>query len=309
MFQRIVVPLDRTECATAVLPTACALATRTGGTLALLHVIDRHFPGTDLAHQERRKARRWLRDLARESEHSDRPPTIIAVRDGSPAEEILTYADEIEADLICMATHGRAGLERMIVGSVAEQVLHRARLPLLLVRPGATVPDIAAHTPIVVPLDGSPRAEAALPHAVRLAKTFGAPLTLVRVWNTALPFIPGPYAVTMNQQLLDEWKEATEDGAADYLASVAGRLTNEILVRTVCLHGDAAEQLMAYLRRERPSLVVMGTHGRGGVPRWVMGSVAIALVHAAVTPVLLIGDAATHATDQTIAPLAGVSAR
>lgn len=309
MFRRIVVPLDRTESATAVLPTACAFATRIGGTLALLHVIDRHFPGTDLADQARRDARQWLRDLARQSEHGDRPPTIIAVRDGSPAEEILTYADEIEADLICMATHGRAGLERMIVGSVAEQVLHRARLPLLLVRPGATVPDIAAHTPIVVPLDGSPRAEAALPHAVNVAKMLDAPLTLVRVWNTALPFMPGPYAVAMDQQLFEEWEEATEKSVAAYLTSVAGRLTNEITVRTVILHGDAVQQLTLYLHGQRSGLVVMGTHGRGGVPRWVAGSVAIALVRTAMSPIMLIGDACTQATGQTAVPLESVNTR
>jgi nucleotide-binding universal stress UspA family protein len=309
MFSRIVVPLDRTECATAVLPAARALAARTGATLALLHVIDRHYPGTDLADQARRDARRWLRDLAQESEHSYRPPTIVAVRDGSPAEEILTYADEIEADLICMTTHGRAGLERMIVGSVAEQVLHRARLPLLLIRPGATVPDIAAHTPIVVPLDGSPRAEAALPHAVNMAKMLDAPLTLVRVWNTALPFMPDPYAVAMDQQLFEEWEEATKKSVAAYLTSVAEQLTKQITVRTVILHGDAVQQLTLYLHGQRSGLVVMGTPGRGGVPRWVMGSVAIALVRATMTPIMLIGDACVHTAGRTAVPLESINTR
>ncbi len=309
MFKRIVVPLDRTECASAILPIARALAARTGGTLALLHVIDHHHPSADLADQQRRDARQWLREIARESGLHGQTSAIIAIRNGSPAEEILTYADEIEADSICMATHGRAGLTRVVVGSVAERVLHRTHLPLLLVRPDVAIADLSTHAPIVVPLDGSPRAEAALPQAVILAKILGAPLTLVRVWNATLPTLPGPYAIAMDQRMFDEMEEATEGIAAAYLHTIAARLANEVAVQTACLHGDTTEQLTAYLRTERPSLVVMGAHGRGGVPRWVMGSVASELIRAAITPVLLIGDAYVRATAQIADAAETITAR
>jgi nucleotide-binding universal stress UspA family protein len=277
MFKRIVVPLDRTECALAVLPTARALAARTGATLALLHVIAHPYPSTDLADQQRRDARLWLRQIARGAQ-PEQTPTIIAVRDGTPAEEILTYADEIEADAICMATNGRTGIGRFVVGSVAEQVVHGAPLPVLLTRPDVAVAEIPAHAPIVVPLDGSPRAEAALPYAVNLAKTLGAPLALVRVWNAAPPIIPGPYAFEINQAAYEEVEEAVAGLVATYLDGVAGRLRGDVAVETTGLRGDATEQLVTYLREERPGLVVMGAHGRGGVPRLIMGSVAVALL-------------------------------
>lgn len=301
MFKQIVVPLDRTAYATAVLPTARALVAYTGATLALLHVVDRPLAyGTDLADEERRAARLWLGEVAQEAPQ-DQTPTTIAVRSGSPAEEILTYADEIEADLICMATHARAGIGRIVLGSVAERVIQDAHLPVLLVRQAVTTPDIPAHAPVVVPLDGSPRSEAALPYAVNLAKRLDAPLALVRVWKTAMPTIPGPYAIEMDQQLFVEMEEATEAFVTTHLANVAERLGDEVPIRTISLCGDTAEQLATYLRKERPGLVVMGAHGRGGIPRWVMGSVAIALVRAAVSPVLLIGDACIRAAEQATA--------
>ena len=296
MFKRIVVPLDRTECGLAVLPTARAFAAHTGATLALMHVIAHLHPSTDLADLQRRDVRQWLRQAARGSQ-PEQTPTIIAVRDGAPVEEILTYADEIEADAICMATHARTGIGRVIIGSVAEQIVHSAHLPVLLIRPDVAVPEPPTHAPIVVPLDGSTRAEAALPYAVNLAKALAAPLTLVRVWNAAPPTILSPYVFEINQTAYEEVDEATEGLVATYLDSVAERLRGDVAVETVCLHGNATEQLTAYLREERPGFVVMGTHGRGGVPRWVMGSVAIALVRAAVTPILLIGDACARATE------------
>lgn len=306
MFKRIVVPLDRTECALAVLPTARALAARTGATLALLHVIDRHYPSTDLADQQRRDARQWLRAVAGEPPY-EQTPTIIAVRDGTPTEEIITYAEEIEADAVCMATHARGGISRVVVGSVAERVVHDAPLPVLLIRPDVAVPEIPSHAPVIVPLDGSPRAEAALPYATDLAKRLDAPLVLVRVWNAAPPIIPGPYAFEMDQMVFEEIEEATAESATSYLNATARWLRGDVAVETACLHGEATEQLATYLRARRPGIVVMGAHGRSGVPRWVMGSVAIALVRAAVTPILLIGDPHTHTTDHAASDAATIA--
>ncbi len=301
MFTRIVVPLDKADPASAALSTARALAARTGAALALLHVINHRYPSTDLADEQRQIARRWLREEAGALPHDAAAPAIIAIRDGNPAEEIRIYADEIEADLICMATHARAGIGRIVLGSVAERVVQDAHLPVLLVRQEVATPDIPLGAPVVVPLDGSPRSEAALPYAVALAKRLGAPLTLVRVWDVITPTIVGPYAMPMDPQTFEEVEEATEGAAIAYLTNVAARLASDIAARTVSLHGNAAEQLAVYLHKERPGFVVMGTHGRGGVPRWVLGSVAMELVRATVGPVLLIGDACARATEQATA--------
>ena len=304
MFTRIVVPLEKADPASAALSTARALAARTGATLALLHVIDHRYPSTDLADAQRQIARQWLREEADAFLQGPPAPAIIAIRDGNPAEEIRIYADEIEADFICMATHARAGIGRIVLGSVAERVVQDAHLPVLLVRQEVMMPDIPLGASVIVPLDGSPRSEAALPYAVALAKRLGAPLTLVRVWDATTPIIVGPYALPMDQQLFEEMEEATEESVATYLAHVVARLAGEITARTVSLRGNAAEQLAGYLRKERSGLVVMGTHGRGGVPRWVLGSVAMELVRAAISPVVLIGDGCARATEQAAA-LAG----
>ncbi len=302
MFHRIVVPLDQTDFAATALPTACALAARIGATLALLTVLTPQLSevatvtSTD---KDRQEARHRLQGVARATAHDCTPPMpmpIIAVRDGVPAGEILSYAEEIEADLICMATHGRAGLKRVIVGSVAERVLHDAPVPVLLIAPDMTVTDFPVRAAVAVPLDGSPHAESALPHAVSLAKTLDAPLTLVRIWDISAPMTTAAYAVETSQTVFDKMEEATEESVVAYLDAVAARIRGVMEVRTVHVRGGAVEGLDAFVRAERPALVVMGTHGRGGVPRWVLGSVAFGLVRTSVAPVLLIGDACVRAS-------------
>lgn len=297
MFKRIVVPLDGSVLAASAVPVAATLAQRTDAAIALVRVVespDEIRARVSAAERERREdARADLATVAAQLRHDHDIPTTIAIRQGSPVDNIVALASDLEGDLICMATHGRSGLRRVIVGSVAEQVLHDALVPVMLVRPGVTLRSDMADAVIMVPLDGSERAEMALPDAMGLARIFGATLDLVRVWNVSTPASAvAPYAIDEHQTLFDVMLDATEGSVVAYLESVKARLTPDGTdVRIIALRGDAAEQLCTAISTTRPMMVVMGTHGRSGVARWVLGSVAAEIVRGGIVPILLVRPA------------------
>jgi nucleotide-binding universal stress UspA family protein len=293
MFRRIVIPLDGSELAACAVPAAATLAKRTDAAIALVRVVDppdgiREMVST--ADRERREHARADLVAVAARLRDDQIPTTIAIRQGNPVDNIVTLAGDVEGDLICMATHGRSGLRRVIVGSVAERVLHDALVPVMLIPPGVTLRSGMVDAVITVPLDGSERAEMAIPCAVSVARIFGARLELVRVWNVSTPaFAVALYAADENHALFDAMLDVTEASVTSYLESVRARLRPDgIAVRVTALRGDPAEQLCTYVSMTRPVMVVMGTHGRSGVARWVLGSVAAAIVRNGIAPVLLI---------------------
>jgi nucleotide-binding universal stress UspA family protein len=201
----------------------------------------------------------------------------ILVRFGDPAEEVLAASAGV--DLIVMATQGRGTAGRALFGSVADRVSRYARVPTLLVRSNA-----AQATPslgqVVVPLDGSNLAEGALPHAVTLAQTLHVPLRLIRVLYPDHSFdIAAPAA-----------GDRGETDAAAYLEGIAGQLrANGLTVTADVRTGAPALILLGELGPD--DLVVVASHGRGGMERWLLGSVAEKLVRHAMGPVLLVHPA------------------
>lgn len=293
MFTRILVPLDGTALAATALTAARTLTTETGAALSLLTVLGPDNAGFDPDTAARRAAHRRLQGVA-ESLREGGVGATIAVREGWPVEAITAYAREVGIDLVCMATHAYAGVQRLVLGSVAEGVLRETGLPVLLVRAGANAVRRGGDAPVVVPLDGSSLAEGALPGAVALARQLAAPLVLVRV-REVRPALADEYLLddpTLAYSLPWETDAAAID---DYLAGVSGRLAYDD-VRTVQLCGVPAVTLVGYLRATAPALVVMATHGRTGLARWIMGSVAASVVRAAVAPVLLTRSVAPYAS-------------
>jgi nucleotide-binding universal stress UspA family protein/predicted transcriptional regulator len=208
-------------------------------------------------------------------------------REGSPAETILDLADERGVAAIVMATHGRGGLGRLALGSVAERVLGRAEVPLFLVR-GQSAPPAASDQPVqvLVPLDGSPLAE----HAIDLARDVappGASVLLVRV----VPSVERPLpAVGVVGTYVDQGAtQYAVSQAQAYLEAVASRLAaGSLAVQTGVRVGRPADEILAAAQETAASLIVLSTHGRTGPQRWVIGSVADEVVRHAGSPVLLL---------------------
>lgn len=207
---------------------------------------------------------------------------------GKPAEKIAEVAAIEGCDLVAMSTHGRNALGRGILGSVTDKVVHIGHLPVLTITPerardywkeGATI------SKIMVPLDGSPEAESVLPYVEELAAKLSIEVMLVRV----LKLVDWTSSYAFNYTAMDELEAELETDAADYLKRIARRLADKGLkVEWKLLWGAPAVAIVDLARETPHDLVALATHGRSGLTRWVLGSVAEAIVRASGDPVLII---------------------
>jgi nucleotide-binding universal stress UspA family protein len=208
---------------------------------------------------------------------------------GDPATAILDAAQDQSVAVVVMGTHGRSGVDRWGVGSVADQVMRRNTKPTLLVRlPYTSASQQAPVRPValqrlLVPLDGSPLAEAALPLAAELAGATGTQVILLRV-EPWLTLGSAPYGAVPEFTKLEDDAAAA---AAAYLTGVRERLPAGLAVETVVLRGRPATSLVDFAIYERVDLIVMTTHGRGGLRRMVLGSVADHVVRSGVPAMLV----------------------
>ncbi len=296
MYKKILVALDGSQPSEGILPYARSLSKTFKIPVELLQVIDpqvlmpsvaaRHGRYHDIMAAERNYSSNYLERVA--TSFSEPSSVNYSVEIGRPAEVIVDRAAAQAGTLIAMTTHGRSGITRWLLGSVAEKVLHAATNHLLLVRVTERTKsrEAAALKRIVVPLDGSELAEMAIPHALELARKMDLEIVLLRAY--ALP-VPAYTAEDYAPDLGELWEQMKKE-AREYLEKKADQLQKEGLrkVSTVLLEGYAAEKIIN-LARERPeSLVAMCTHGRSGVGRWVLGSVTDRVVRHSEEPVLVI---------------------
>lgn len=209
---------------------------------------------------------------------------------GDPAEVLLETSAEVQADLIVLSTHGRSGLGRLLFGSVAEAVLARSPVPIFLARAGQPdcTPELSAGgAHLLVPLDGSARAEAALPFAGALARLLAADLSLVEVVGT-VPILLDPDGVALSYPLTAPVSDGKASAAA-YLESVAARLRAAGLTATTRARiGRPADGIIAAEEETGAALVVMATHGHTGLVDALLGSVARDVLRAGSRPVVLV---------------------
>jgi len=304
MYKRTLVPLDGSKLAEVVLPYAKELAGRLDLDVILLHVCGSEESG--LATMSQAYVEHAAEIIRRESAEVQRRTGAPAgckpveakgaLAVGDPAEEILNYAEKNDIDLIIMATHGRSGVRRWIIGSVADKVLRASKVPVWLVRAVVTQEIVYDQWPritVLVPLDGSELAVSVLPHAEALAKQRGTErvdVVLLRVCEP--PVIPSDYPPSRPLS----WEEHVEQRIAEskrtceiYLDEVERQIKARGLnVRSEVLLGNPAEEIVNYANSNPFSLIVMSTYGRSGISRWAYGSVADKVLQGVSCPILLI---------------------
>jgi nucleotide-binding universal stress UspA family protein len=210
---------------------------------------------------------------------------------GPAGEEILREARARGADLLVLATHGRSGLGRWLYGSVADHVLRHAEVPVLLVSAvcAPAWPDGGPGT-ILVPLDGSALAETALAPAAALAGTMQARLLLLRAVEPQVA--AGTAYSTGHSYAYGDPAEALE-ASRSYLEALAGGLRERgLTVDVQAVEGPAAPAITGAAWERGAGLIAMATHGRSGVGRLVLGSVATTTLHLAAVPLLLVRQTA-----------------
>jgi nucleotide-binding universal stress UspA family protein len=236
--------------------------------------------------QEPSVAREYLNRIAERLHLEEGLIVETTVQMGDPASVIVHYAEQNPSvKLISIATHGRKGVSRWVFGSVAEKVLHASPVPLLMVRSGtAPIPVKVDYHTIMVPLDGSAFAEQALDQAQAVASSLGASVVLV----TAIADYPEAMVLSGPSDLATMMEDNTR-GVSGYLDSLAEDMKSDgMVVQTRIEYGPPAESILKANEEANGDLIVMSTHGRSGLRRMWLGSVALRVMRGATCPVLLV---------------------
>lgn len=292
-YHKLLLPLDGSPLAEHVLQHLAWLAAPAATELVLVNAIETwryamagsEFAWSDILSSIRAGGEEYIGVQRQQLQQAGYRVTTHVV-EGDAAQVILDLAQTSGADCIAMGTHGRSGFVRWTLGSVAERVIHGARIPVFLVRE-TTEPRQHKLQTILLPLDGSAVAEQALPEALALAKANDAHLLLLQViqkldeGNQHLFFKDEAAA----KATFAEWRAQAETYLAEVTLRVeaAGVASN---YRVVVDNPDRA--ICALTKGNGVDLIVMGTHGRTGVRRWVYGSVANKVLRGAGCPLLLV---------------------
>jgi nucleotide-binding universal stress UspA family protein len=296
VVRHILVPLDGSSLAEAVLPTAATMARAFDARVTLFHVLEEWAP--DRVHGQTHltdgdRAQTYLEGVVRSPLLAGRvvEAHVHRSRTDDVADSLMAHADELEADLVILATHGQGGLRDLFLGSIALRALTRGRTPVLLVNPGpggAAPP--ADYRTILVPLDGTPEHEPALPIAARVARALGAALHLVNVVPTAGTLsghqaAAGALLPMATRALL----ELAEEEAAVYVKQREVRLVAEGVRATGAVRrGDPLAAIVEAAEAVRADLVVMATHAQGAMGGFWSGSLTPRLMQRLGRPVLLV---------------------
>lgn len=289
MYQSILVPMDGSKLADRALGVAIPLAERHGARLVLVQVYEPLSLMTipsEGAVRDAELERSWRREQERALERSVkrvRRLTHVPVeghfRDGEVVATLAREARELAVDLVVMCTHGRGGFQRLFLGSVADGLMRRIAVPLLLVRGGRGGTGLTGNFErIVIPVDGSHRAEAALPVVTELLGPSAATVTLAHIVH--------PMMAAAAEQ---EGRTPGRTFEVEYLEPLASRLRSASLTagHAVVVDGNVARGLLAIAAEREADLIAMTTQGMSGFERFVVGSVADKVIRTARQAVLI----------------------
>jgi len=288
MFNRILFPIDDSDGAAAVRDDVYTLAAAHDATLHVLNVADTAHDsvtriGDEVIDTLQREGETLVKEVASQAA-AQGIATKTAVIQGGVAATITKYAETADVDLIVMPTQGRSGIEERLLGSTTERVSRETPIPLLTLRPSVEPLSVPIER-LLVPTDGSDTAGAALDAGIDLAATDDSTLHLLSVVDTSL-FADELLA----EQYADSLSEAAEDVVADARkqATAAGV---EDVITTVHNDESVAAGIRSCAAEIDADCIVVGTHGRTGLDRYLLGSVTETLIRTAPVAVLVVPPA------------------
>lgn len=294
MITKILVPVDGSAFAETAIPLALALAGKAGAEVRLAMVSEPgNLPPGVWAEAFLANHAHYLELTTASLEERVGPAITVSsvLLEGEVSKALCAEAASSKADLFVMSTHGHGGLTRMWLGSVADSVLRDSAIPVVLVRPTESeqgepsAPD--SLTDIIVPLDGSAFAEAAIAPALELSHLFDAPITLMRA--VSYPVMISAYLPDTAEQNQAFIRQA-EDEARDYLDLVRSRYSHEspAMELAVLVSPRPATGLLEHVTESGADFVVMASHARHGIARAAIGSIADKVIRGSKTPVLIV---------------------
>lgn len=284
-IQRILFPTDLSDGARQAFPQAVFLADWHDATLHILNVRKQ----SDASDAETLPASPdtladWLGASADGASMPDLERLSLIqeqVASDSAPERIVAYAEDVDIDLIVMGTHGRRGLHRMLVGSVTEEVVRTAPCPVLTVRTSADASPKQAIRRVLVPVDFSEASTAAIRHAKEIALTYGAEIDLLHVVREVA--YPSAYGFEPPHFSMDKLLDRAEEKLSELAHTEIG--IEHAMVEAIT--GDPAMGILDYVDANEVDVVVIATHGRTGVDRFLIGSVAERVLRRSPTPVFV----------------------
>jgi nucleotide-binding universal stress UspA family protein len=241
-------------------------------------------------HMRKSEAEAYLSDVAERLQEADLD-TQQVVAEGSAAGRIINYTREQDVDLIVISSHGQSGLSPWNINSVVQKVILRAYTPTLIVRAYRPVTEETtdlSYDRLMVPLDGSNRAECVLPWATNLAGFHHCKLLLTHV--VSKPEVPRRAPPTMEEsQLVERLTALNREKGERYLEELESRLLSEVETRLLVSESPAAT-LHAVVEEEDADMVLLAAHGYSGGARWPYGSIALNFIAYGTKPLLIMQD-------------------
>ena len=295
LIARVLLATDFSRCAARALEYALAITSWWKAELHVLHVLE-FLPGMNPEYpvnqmyldQLRKEAAHHVNDIQKRAADASLPiRTIIDL--GIPSQRIEAVTAQLGADLIVMGTHGRTGLEHVLVGSTAERVIRTASCPVLTIKAGSDEPqqitvqaDVAKFRRLLIPIDFSASSLEALEYGVQFAKQLGSAVTILHALE------PVAYGLDFTLGRSVEWREQKDhlQGRLEVLCALC--TSNGVKAESVLKAGLPADSIREYVTLRKPDLTIMGTHGRRGISRMLSGSVAEGMLRLAPCPVVTV---------------------
>ncbi|ACM57290.1 universal stress protein [Halorubrum lacusprofundi] len=284
MYNEILVPTDGSAAAGTATETALDLAQRFDASLHAITVVELDEPPADVesevAEEGTQRGEKTLATLRNQAADVGVSATTHVIETADPVHQtIIDYARDHDVDLIVMGTHGRTGLNRLVLGSVTERTLRTSPVPVLTVHEDTTL-DSDFET-VLVPTDGSDAANVAANHGITIAEATDAAMHVIHVVD--LTAVSGEFG---SAEVLTALEEAGQQAVDDVIhrAEDAGLRSVEASI----LSGTPARAILDYAEERDIDLIVMGTHGRTGLERYLLGSVTEKIVRVADVPVLTV---------------------
>lgn len=283
-IQRILFPTDFSDGAARAFPQAVALAERHDAELHILNVTGSDEEAETTLPVSRTTLHEWLGASSPENGPDLEALSIVQNQvDGDvPPEEITTYVEEQAIDLVVMGTHGRRGAQRMLLGSVTEEVVRRAACPVLTVQTDVEKTPGQDVRRILVPVDFSDASETAVGHAAELAQTSDAQIELLHVVEEVT--YPSAYGVDPVYMPPQEMIPRVEES----LGEIAQKKIGPEGVQISATVGYAPFTILDHIDENDIDLVVIATHGRTGLGRVLLGSVAERVIRRSPVPVFVV---------------------
>lgn len=311
MLEHILLPLDGSALAEQVLPHAVALTEAFGSKLTLLRVVYQeqdancHSIVNPMDWQMRKtEAESYLRSIQKRLKQVEIDSEIELI-EGKPAHQIIEFAKQNDVQLIVMSSHGSSGVSEWNINSTVQKVLLRALMPVMIIRAYQIVSEDLkglTYQRLLLPLDGSKRAECILPLAKSICSVQNSKIILAHIVEE--PSLPRQTPLSEeNQALIDRLKSINLEDAKKYMSQLKEQLHEENVDMIIESSKKPTITLHNIVENEKVDLVLLSAHGYSGDNRWPYGKITLNFIAYGTTPLIIVQDLSRDEVSKSMAEL------